>query len=86
MHPAVIKVVAMDDYLLVVDFDNGEQGTLDMKPFLDFGVFHRLKDPAVFKRVHVVFDTVGWDVGVDLDPEFVYAKCQLLNSQPEGLS
>jgi len=25
--------------------------------------------------VHVAFDTIEWECGVDLDPEFVYAKC-----------
>ena len=27
-------------------------------------------------RVRVAFDTIEWDAGVDLDPEFVYTKCQ----------
>ena len=30
-----------------------------------------------FRRVRVVFDTVAWDCGVDLTPEFVYAKCDV---------
>lgn len=76
MYPSVIRVVPTDDYLLSIDFDNGEHGTLDMKPFLDFGVFRRLKDFTVFNRVRVAFDTIEWDSGIDLDPEFVYSKCQ----------
>ena len=48
---------------------------LEMKPMLDFGVFRQLKDYDTFKRVHVAFDTIEWECGVDLDPEFVYAKC-----------
>lgn len=76
MYPSVKNVVAVEDYILSVDFDNGEHGTLDMKPFLDFGVFGKLKDRTAFKQVHVAFDTIEWDSGVDLDPEFVYAKCR----------
>lgn len=76
MYPSVKKVVPNDNYVLVIDFDNGESGTLDMKPFLAFGVFKRLKDPDVFKQVHVAFDTVEWESGIDLDPEFVYDKCR----------
>lgn len=83
MYPSVKHVVPNEDYMLSIDFDNGESGTLDMKPFLDFGVFRRLKDRAAFKRVRVAFDTVEWDSGIDLDPEFVYDKCQLL-SAPQG--
>ena len=76
MYPFVKKVVPYENYVLIIDFDNGESGTLDMKPFIEFGVFQRLKDHNAFKRVRVAFDTVEWDSGVDLDPEFVYAKCQ----------
>ncbi|CAA9892854.1 conserved hypothetical protein [Candidatus Methylobacter favarea] len=52
-----------------------------MKPFLDFGVFRRLKDRSAFKRVRVAFDTIEWDSGIDLDPEFVYDKCQRTSAQ-----
>ncbi len=80
MYPSVIKVSACEDYTLLVGFDNGEQGRLDMKPFLDFGVFSQLQDPAFFQQVRVSFDTVAWGDGLDLDPEFVYDKCQMLES------
>lgn len=76
MYPSVKEVVPCDDYVLSIVFDNGESGMLDMKRILDFGVFKRLKDPEAFKRVRVSFDTIEWDSGVDLDPEFVYAKCK----------
>jgi hypothetical protein len=84
MYPAVIKVVPGENYVLAIDFDNGESGTLDMKPFLDFGVFQRLKDIAAFQRVRVAFDAIEWDAGVDLDPEFVYAECQKLKSAQQN--
>jgi len=75
MYPAMKEVIPRDDYTLSVVFENGEEGMLDMKPMLDFGVFQMLKDYDMFKRVHVAFDTIEWECGVDLDPEFVYAKC-----------
>ena len=75
MYPAVKEVLPHDDYTLTVVLDNGEKGMLEMKPMLDFGVFRQLKDYDTFKRVHVAFDTIKWECGVDLDPEFVYAKC-----------
>ncbi len=76
MYPSVKSVRPAEDYLLSVEFDNGEKGILDMKPFLDFGIFQRLKDRHAFNRVHVSFDTIEWDEGIDLDPEFVYNKSQ----------
>ena len=48
-----------------------------MKPYLDFGVFRKIKDPEIFETVHVSFDTIAWKSGADLDPEFVYDKCHL---------
>lgn len=76
MYPSVKKVLPGENYLLSIEFDNGETGMLDMKPLLEFGVFQRIKDYSAFKRVRVAFDTVEWDCGVDLDPEYVYAKCK----------
>ncbi len=76
MYPSVKEVVPGADFTLFVVFDNGESGTLDMKPILDFGVFQRIKDYDHFKRVRVAFDTIEWDCGVDLDPEYVYGKCK----------
>ena len=84
MYPSVSKVVAGDDYVLSVDFDNGECGMLDMKPYLDFGVFQRLKNRSAFERVRVAFDTIEWDSGVDLDPEFVYSKCEDVKNTQQG--
>lgn len=75
MYPSVKEVVAGNDYVLSIVFDNGEHGSLDMKEVLDFGVFQRIKNYEAFRRVRVAFDTIEWDCGVDLDPEYVYEKC-----------
>ncbi len=61
--------------MLSIVFDNNETGILDMKPYLEFGVFRKLKNIDAFKQVRVSFDTIEWASGVDLDPEFVYEKC-----------
>ena len=75
-YPRVIRVSSVENHMLELEFDNGEMGRLDMKPYLDFGIFQRLRDPQAFARVKVAFDTVEWACGPDLDPEFVYSKCQ----------
>ena len=76
MYPSVTKVVANEDLTLAISFDNGEYGILDMKPHLGFGVFQRISDVTAFKSVHVSFDSIEWDCGVDLDPEFIYNHCK----------
>lgn len=75
MYPAVKEVIPGDDYFLSVVFSHGEKGHLDLKPVLDFGVFQRIRDYDQFRRVRVSFDTIEWECGVDLDPEYVYSKC-----------
>jgi len=86
MYPSVKNVVANNNYVLTIDFDNGESGTLDMKPFLDIGVFQKLKKLSLFKQIRVSFDTIEWDSGIDLDPEFVYSKCQGNQSVQQSVS
>lgn len=75
MYPSAKRVSPLDNYVLLIEFDNGESGHLDMKPFLNFGVFQRIQDPAVFKQARVSFDSIEWPSGIDLDPEFIYTKC-----------
>ena len=74
MYPSVTKVVPSEDFTLAITFDNGEKGVLDMMPYLGFGVFRRIAEYEQFKTVRVSFDTIEWNQGVDLDPEFVYAQ------------
>ncbi|MDA0685103.1 MAG: DUF2442 domain-containing protein [Bacteroidetes bacterium] len=77
MYPSVAKVTPREDFTLKIAFDNGEEGILDMKPYLDFGVFQKIANFEHFKRVRIAFDTLEWDGNVDLDPEFVYNKCKI---------
>ena len=85
MYPSVIKVVPIDNFVLSIEFDNGECGNLDMKKYLNFGVFTRLKNLDNFRRVRVSFDTIEWDSGIDLDPEFVYEKSVILKTAQQSV-
>ncbi len=78
MYPAVVSVACEEDYILSIVFDNGECGLLDMKPYLNLGVFKKIQYPSVFETVYVSFDTITWESGADLDPEFVYEKCRIV--------
>ncbi|CAK8717215.1 MAG: Protein of unknown function (DUF2442) [Candidatus Electronema aureum] len=81
-YPAVIDVRPQDNFILHLAFDNGENGFLDMKPYLDFGIFVRIKSPHSFVKVRVSFDTVEWESGADIDPEVVYSNCKKINESP----
>lgn len=74
LAPKVQSVKALPNYSLHIQFETGEAGLLDIKPYLDFGIFNRLREPEAFEKVSIAFDTIQWDCGVDLDPAFVYQK------------
>jgi Protein of unknown function (DUF2442) len=74
MYKSITKVIPTDDYKLILSFDKNEQRVFDVTPILNFGRFSELQDLKIFKKVHVSFDTIEWDNGLDLDPEYLYEK------------
>ncbi len=72
MNPRVISVLPKDDYTLEITFSNGEMGTYDCSPLLDFGVFQELKDIDYFRNVRVAYGTVVWPHEQDICPDTVY--------------
>jgi DUF971 family protein len=55
MNPRVIDVKPAGNYTVQVWFkkgEKGEKGVLDMKPYLDKGIFRELKDISMFNSVH----------------------------------
>ena len=51
MHPLVKNVSTNNNYKLTIEFDNVESGILEMKPFLELGVFKNSKEKSAFKWV-----------------------------------
>lgn len=74
MYLAIKNVKPTDDYLLLLEFENGEKRQFDMKPYLDLGIFQELKDLNIFKTVHKNFDTIEWENEADFDPEILYDR------------
>lgn len=62
------------EYTLLLFFDNGEIRKLDMKPYLELGLYRELKDKEIFKTVKKSFDTIQWDNEADFDPDILYEK------------
>ncbi len=72
MFFAVINVTPLENYQLLLTFKNGEEKIFDMKPYLEKGIFKKLKDENIFKTAKVSFDTVEWANEADIDPETLY--------------
>ena len=62
------------EYRLLLTFEDGCNRMVDLKPHLCGEVFEPLKDIEFFKRFRVDpdLDTVVWENGADMSPDFLY--------------
>ena len=72
MYLAVKNVKTIEDYKLILIFEDGSVRVFDVSPLLEKGIFKELNDEVLFKTVKINFDTVEWVNGVDIDPEALY--------------
>jgi len=66
----------IEDYKIHVTFNNGESGIIDLKDVVHNDkrpILRQLVDIAKFRQFRVDFDTVVWENGLDLAPEFLYS-------------
>jgi hypothetical protein len=70
----------LHDYVIWVRFNDGAEGEVDLEGELEGEVFGPLKDPELFKRFRVDPDlqTIVWENGADLAPEFLYDNMRVL--------
>jgi hypothetical protein len=70
----------LHDYVIWLRFNDGAEGVVDLKEELYGEVFEPLKDIDRFRsfRVDPDLETVVWDSGADLAPEFLYDKMKIL--------
>ncbi len=86
--PQVINVVVRPEGVLTIDFDNGDQGDLQLSSHLSLtGYFAPLAQQDFFQRVFVDHGTLCWPNNIDLDPVVVYAwtvgePIELAQAQP----
>lgn len=74
MYLSVKNVLALDNYKLLITFENNEKKVFDVSPYLEIGKFSELKENTMFQSVHVSFDSIEWANKLDLDPELLYSK------------
>jgi hypothetical protein len=84
MNPHVKSVRTLDDYELEVSFENGESRRFDVKPYLDRGIFVRLRDLALFQAARVVAGSVEWPGGLDLSYDTLYVGGQPIATPVPG--
>jgi hypothetical protein len=70
----------LHDYVIWLRFNDGAEGEVDLRDELWGEVFEPLKDLSQFRRFRVdpEMQTVAWDNGADMAPEFLYEKMKVL--------
>lgn len=72
LPPRIKEVEVLENYELLLIYENGERRIYDMKPNLQYEAFYRLKDYKMFEKVHVAGETIEWETGEDVSPESLY--------------
>lgn len=70
---SIKSVAPLDDFMLLLEFNNEEKRVFDVKPLLDKPVFQPLKDMELFRKVHIIYDyTIAWNDEIDMCPDSLY--------------
>ena len=78
MYFSVKDVKPLKNYCLLLTFENNEKRIFDLKPYLNIGKFQELKNEELFNTVKVCFDSIEWANQLDLDPELLYEKSDMI--------
>jgi len=70
----VVEAHYEHDYVVRVKFNDGAEGLVDLAAELYGEMFEPLRDPARFRafRVDPELETIVWDNGAGLAPEFLH--------------
>jgi len=68
----VLHVEPQKNYVLVLEFENGERRRFDMAPYIDQRPWGKLKVNNTFLSAFVEYGTVVWPNNIDIDPETLY--------------
>lgn len=72
MSPRPIAVKPLENYTLLVTFQNGEEKLFDAKPLLSLPLYAPLRNEVFFRAAKADGMCVYWNEDVDLCPDMVY--------------
>ena len=74
MNPYVKTLTPLPNYRLLLNFENGETRIFDAAPYLEKGVFTRIRHPGLFGLAKVVAGSVEWPGEIDLSYDTLYLE------------
>lgn len=83
LQPKLISVEPLENYRLLLSYQNGEKRIFNVKPYLSGSWYGKLKDEAYFKSVHIIDGGVGieWSEGQDIAPHELYDNSVLYEGE-----
>jgi len=72
MFLEVSKAVYLDNYRILLTFNNGEIKTVDLQSELNGAVYEPLQKLDYFKDFQIKYNTIEWSNGADFAPEYLY--------------
>jgi hypothetical protein len=78
MNPRIIKVKALKNFMLELEFSNNECKIFDAKPYLHYPIYEPLNDAHFFSAARVSLGTVVWDDEIDFSPDTLYIESKSL--------
>ena len=76
----IINVSVQSDFVLFLDFENGERRAFNMATYLDQKPWARLKFGNAFQGAFVENGPVTWPGNIDIDPETLYERSVLIGT------
>ncbi len=76
--PYLKNATSLPQYKLIVEFEDGVQGIIDLLPWKGKGVFEFWNNEINFKNFQITKDKkIAWNEDIDMDPDAWYL--QLIN-------
>ena len=72
MSIKAIDVKPLKNYELEITFENGEVKRFDVKPYLQYKDFRKIKNIEIFNTVKVEGLSIAWVDGTDICPDELY--------------
>ena len=72
--PSLVAVRVELPTTLVLTYAGSQVRRFDCTPYLERGVFTRLKIPALMAQAHLAHGTVCWPGDLDIAPETLYLR------------
>jgi hypothetical protein len=69
-----VSVTTIPGYKLQVTFDDGVAGVIDLKDFIETGIFSGLKDEKLFSKAYTTGYSIAWNEDLEIDVVAIYAE------------